>query len=136
MSLLSRFRRTVLPSNPRSKNFSAENDSCQYNYRKSTKTFNEKSVKPKNSQLCADSKNGINYNDVNEKLKSSTISTKKLSKNKPEKSFGGSLSRSNTFTLEDEANIENQIYSQSYNKGKFSSYKHNTDDISDEPNGM
>lgn len=81
-------------------------------------------------------------------LRSSTLTTNKPKKNKTDISLGGTcvalsrnnnLSRSNTFTLEDEDNLENGTYPRSHKKGKIPNvgrYReaHATDGF-DEPNG-
>lgn len=150
MSFLSRFRRNVLPSTPRSKKViatTADDDVRQFNYRKSTKSFNEKSVKPRNSPLYINSyDDDNNYKVANEKSSnnignsklygSSTLTTNKPKKKKTDNSLGATvassrnnnLSRSNTFTLEDEDNLQNGIYPRSLKKGKIK-------DGFDEPNG-
>lgn len=130
MSLLSRFRRTVLPSNSRSKKVATDNNTRQHNYRKSTQSFNEKSVKPKNSHLYIDTHDDNNQNIAEGKsskkngnskpVGSSTLILNTSKKNKTDKSFVSSatLSRSNTFTLEDEDNIQNGTYPRFHKKGK------------------
>lgn len=75
-------------------------------------------------------------------LRSSTLTTNKPTKNKTDISLGGTcmaLSRSNTFTLEDEDNLQNGTYPRSHKKGKIPNvgrYReaHATDGF-DEPNG-
>lgn len=54
MSLLSRFRRTVVPMSSSRKKANTD-DGRLYNYRKPTKSFNEKSVKTRNSPSYTDS---------------------------------------------------------------------------------
>lgn len=135
MSLLSRFRRTVLPSSSRSKK-TADDDVRHYNYRKPTKSFNEKSVKSKSSPSYAESHDAANYYDGREKsVKSnnSNSATSKLSTRSsmfmPNKSTkvksvdvdsAAALSRSDTFTLEEEANLKNGTYPRSKRKDKSS----------------
>lgn len=131
MSLLSRFRRTVLPSNSRGRKVATatDNNIRQYNYRKSTQSFNEKSVKPKNSHLDAYTHDDNNQNTAggksskkngNNKLFGSSLIVNTSKKNKTDKLFVSSatLSRSNTFTLEDEGNIQNGTYPRFQKKGK------------------
>lgn len=137
MSLLSRFRRTVLPSNSRNKK-TIDDDVRHYNYRQPTKSFNEKSVKSKSSHSCTDSHDGTNYYDAKEKsaknsssnsnnnsgrLSRSSIfatSNKSPTKMKLEDVDSGTLSRSDTFTLEEEANLKNGTYQRSKKKEKSS----------------
>lgn len=136
MSLLSRFRRTVLPSNSRSKK-TIDDDVRHYNYRKPTKSFNEKSVKSKSSHSCTDSHDGTNYYDAKEKSAKNTnsnnnnsgrlsrssifaTSNKSPTKMKSEDVDSGTLSRSDTFTLEEEANLKNGTYQRSKKKEKSS----------------
>lgn len=117
MSLLSRFRRTVLPTNSRNKKVSnTDDDVHHYNYRRPTKSFNEKSVKPKSCQSFANSFNDRNYHDAKGKstkgssklFMSSLLAANKSTKNKIDNSVdNAALSRSNTFTLEEEANLQN-----------------------------
>lgn len=136
MSLLSRFRRTVLPSNSRNKK-TIDDDVRHYNYRKPTKSFNEKSVKSKSSPSCTDSHDGTNYYDAKEKsaknsssnnnnsgrLSRSSMfgtSNKSPTKMKSDNVDSGTLSRSDTFTLEEEANLKNGTYQRSKKKEKSS----------------
>lgn len=115
MSLLSRFRKSVIPSSMRSKK-SIDNDVQQQNYRKPTKSFNEKSVKSK-SFNSYNSRDGTNYYDGPEKTSRSSSNNKQsrssiFTPNKSTKSNSNdvdsaALSRSNTFTLEEEANLKN-----------------------------
>lgn len=135
MSLLSRFRRTVLPSTSSNKKHSAD-VGRQYNYRKPTKSFNEKSVKSRSLQTHSDAHDDINYQNhqqqhhplnakekptrSNSKIsKSSTLTTNKSTKTKTnESSDNANLSRSNTFTLEGEHNFHNETYPRSKKKDK------------------
>lgn len=149
MAFLSRFRRTVLPS-PRNKKLtaSADDDFHHYNYRKSTKSFNEKSVKLKNSQMCADSYDDNINNDAkekptknsrNNKIYVSTLTTNKSTKNKTDNSLSvGGLSRSNTFTLEDEEYFQQngtypRIKMENPNAGQYR--ERNSTDIIEGKNG-
>lgn len=132
MSLLSRFRKTVLPSNSRSKK--VDDDVSQYNYRRSTKSFNEKSVKPRNSHLLIKSIDNNNYNDGQKKsLRNNGRSNPTTNKSKENKaanklSAAATLSRSNTFTLEDEANLRNGTYPRHHKKGKLPNSGHYRDE--------
>lgn len=141
MSLLSRFRRTVVPMSSRKK--ANTDDGRLYNYQKPTKSFNEKSVKSRNFTSYTDSHGdgttatGYQYHhrhhqqhhpqqqlqlNSKEKVatrhgsgnmsKSSTYNTNKSSKTKMDKTMSenGTLSRSNTFTLEEEMNAQHKAH--------------------------
>lgn len=134
MSLLSRFRKTVLPSNSRNKKVTNTNDNVHhYNYRRPTKSFNEKSIKPKSSQSCADSFNDKNHHDLkgkstknsNKIFMPSLLTTNKSTKNKIDNPVdNSSLSRSNTFTLEEEVNLQNATLPRSQRKEKCQNLNH------------
>lgn len=153
-TLLSRFRRTVLPSTSSSKKHSAD-DGRQYNYRKPTKSFNEKSVKTRSSQPCTDAHEDTSHQqpqhhhhhhqhsarEIREKpnrsssklSKSSMLNTNRTTKNRTNDSMDNSaLSRSNTFTLEDEANFQNGTYPRSKKKEKTPIRERNADADYDE----
>lgn len=156
MSLFSRFRRTVVPMSSSRKKTNTD-DGHLYNYRKPTKSFNEKSVKTRNLPSYTDShgdgttNTGYQYHhhrqhrhqqqqqhqhqqpnqNLKEKvaIRSSSTNTSKSSadiRNKSAKSKtnngalldGGTLSRSNTFTLEDELKAENETYPRMKRKEK------------------
>lgn len=99
-----------------------------------------------NNYKVAEEKSSKNIG--NSKLfRSSTLTTNKPKKNKTDNSLGATvalsrsnnLSRSNTFTLEDEDNLQNGTYPRSHKKGKIPNvgrYRetHATGDF-DEPNG-
>lgn len=136
MSLLSRFRKSVMPSSMRSKK-SIDNDVQQQNYRKPTKSFNEKSVKSKKSSLshANHADDGSYYNDLPERNQRSIskLSTRspsmnanksmlkniRANNNTPRHHNGngqadnGNLSRSDTFTLDDEKQIQSGTYPRS-----------------------
>lgn len=127
MSLLSRFRRTVLPTSSRNKKVTnTDDDVHHYNYRRPTKSFNEKSVKTKSSPSFADSFNDRNYHDAKGKLAKgsnklfmpSLLATNKSTKAKIDNSVDNELKRSNTFTLEEEANLQNVTLPRSQRKEK------------------
>lgn len=127
MSLLSRFRKSVLPSSSRGKkvNETVEDDIRYYNYRKPTKNFIEKSIKSKTSQL--NSPHDRNHYDAKEKstknvnIRPSKPSKNKSTNNKTDNSMNNvALSRSDTFTLEEEANLHNGTYTRSPKKEKSS----------------
>lgn len=121
MSLLRRFRETVLPSSSRNKKL-ANDDVRHYNYRNPTKSFNEKSVKTKNSTThYTDSHtddNNHHHCDSKEKnvrniskLSRRTASTvqqsvKKNKTNNHRLADNATLSRSNTFTLDEEKQFQ------------------------------
>lgn len=138
MSLLSRFRRTVVPMSTRKK--PNTDDSRFYNYQKSTKSFNEKTVKSRNFPSCTDSHGDCTnttdhqyqnlhhqqpHQQLNQNLKEkiatrnsfsknvsklSTHNINKSSKPKTDKALSENvnLSRSNTFTLEKEMNDQSK----------------------------
>lgn len=135
MSLLSRFRETVLPSISRNKKL-VDDNVRNYNYRKPTISFNEKSVKSKNSaaQYSHADDNNLHHCDAAEK---SARSNRKLSKTSISKSTvqqsanknkrnnhssadNATLSRSNTFTLDEEEQFQNETHSKSKRKDKYS----------------
>lgn len=153
MSLLSRFRRSVVPVSSKKKTHS--DDSRLYNYRKPTKSFNEKSViKSKNLPAYTDSAHGDGTttagnqyhhrqeqqhdhhqqqpsnqnsrekvavrNSSGNMSKSLPFTTNKTSKPKTNKNTfdNGSLSRSNTFTLEEERHAQNETYPYAKRKEK------------------
>lgn len=148
MSLLSRFRRTVLPSTARTKKHH-DDDAHHYNYRKPTKSFNEKSVKPRSPQSYSNSHDDtINHNTKEKSIRSgtklsrsSTITPNKSTKNRMDNENdaldNAALTRSNTFTLEEEANLRNGTYPRSKIKEKTPSdsrYREsNADMVFDEP---
>lgn len=160
MSLLSRFRRTVVPTSSSRKKVNTD-DGRLYNYQKPTKSFNEKSVKSRNFTSYTDSHGGdgstttgyqyhhrhhphhhqqqqqyqqqqqqlqqsnpIGKLNAKEKVavtrhgsgnmsrSSSTYRTNKTSKTKLDKAISenSTLSRSNTFTLEEEMNAQNKTH--------------------------
>lgn len=126
MSLLSRFRKTVIPSSYRNKKSTDASDVHQHNYRKPTKSFNEKSVKSRSStqsftnsydddDLVQQSKHkSVSRNSSTKPSKLSTIgSLAKSAKNRAshgDAADAGTLSRSDTFTLEEENQIQNGTY--------------------------
>lgn len=127
MSLLSRFRKTVLPSSSRNKKL-ADDNVRHYNYRKPTKSFNEKSVKSKNSTTHytdshSDDNNhhcdGKEKNERNScKLSRISTSTVQQSANKNKNNNhsladNATLSRSNTFTLHEEEQFQNGTHPKS-----------------------
>lgn len=164
MSLLSRFRRTVVPmsSSSSSRKKSNTDDGRLYNYRKPTKSFNEKSVKTRNlpsytvdSHGDGTTTTGYQYHhrhhrhqqqqqqpqqhqqqyqpnqNLKEKVairnssgnmsKSSPDTRNKSSKSKANNDMlldSGALSRSNTFTLEEEMNAHNDTYPRAKRKEK------------------
>lgn len=142
MSLLSRFRKTVMPSSSRNKK-TIEDDAPHHNYRRPTKSFNEKSVKLRNpTQSNTNHANDdYYYHDSRDKnhrsasklsTRSSAVNTNKLTKNNQIKNNSGrgnknlsdkdngNLSRSDTFTLEEEQQLQNGTYTRSMKKDKLS----------------
>lgn len=147
MSLLSRFRKSVMPSSLRSKK-STDNDVQQQNYRKPTKSFNEKSVKSRKSSLsyANHADDDSYYNDTPDRnqrsisklsTRSSSINANKSmlknnrainnnnNNNAPHHHHNGNgdadngnLSRSNTFTLDEEKQIQNGTYPRLKKKDK------------------
>lgn len=137
MSLLSRFRKTVIPSSYRSKK-STNSDDVHHNYRKPTKSFNEKSVKSRSSShsfansfnddipaqqqpqyskqksLSRNCNSTNNKSNNNKPSKLSTLSSlTKSAKAKPNNGYSidsGTLTRSDTFTLEEENQMRNGTY--------------------------
>lgn len=144
MSFLSRIRRTVVPtSKTKANNSSASNsgsdrkkslhrsslrekvndDEQSHNYRKSTKSFNEKSLKPRNSYQSyhsygnsdedehrwRSSKPTYNNNKSNGTKKAATHTTA-TDKSTKSSFHTPTLSRSDTFTLDDENDVQNGTY--------------------------
>lgn len=135
MSLLSRFRKTVTPSksklgsdtkrsaqqSTREKTTSVT-DNDHHNYRKSTKSFNEKSLKPKNtyhSYMNSDDDDhhhhhyGRRSSSTNHHTNSMAIPKSSVHsvREKNSKSFDTPpLQRSDTFTLEEENELQNGSY--------------------------